>query len=64
MAQITIFYSDPGADPETAMVLLDGEPVIILTRGDDEDHEYLMKLATNARAVAEAVSAKYEKPTP
>jgi hypothetical protein len=64
MAQITIEYSDPNADPETATVLLDGEPVIFLARGDDEDHTLLVKLATNARTVAEAVAARYEDPTP
>lgn len=60
MAQITIEYSEPNADPETATVFADGDPVLIIARGDDEDHDLLVKLATHARLVAELVAAKYE----
>jgi len=61
MANITIEYSEPDADPEIATVLLDGEPVIFLTRADDETHDLLVKLASNARTVAEAVVTKLKK---
>lgn len=55
---ITITYSDPAADPETATVLLDGEAVLIIARGDDQTHEDLEMFATHAKLVAQAVAAK------
>lgn len=66
MATITIVYSqpDPDGNPETATVLLDGEALIIITRGDDEDYDYLVKLASNARVVAETVLATMAKANP
>jgi hypothetical protein len=64
MILVTIVYSDPAADPETATVLLDGEPALIITRGDDQTHELLVTLATHAKTVAQAVVAKLTPPDP
>lgn len=55
---ITIAYSEPEADPETATVRLDGEPVLIIARGDDQTHDDLETFATHAKVVAQEVVKK------